>query len=319
MAIVTELNRIATRGEEPAQRAMNYWIFNAAPYSSESESYTARQIYQQRMQDRFWGLGTRTQNRKNLRKGDKVVFYIARPEQVFAGTAELASDCFDLNSQEQRALSHDSPFFTAEHGVRLEAIETWERSRPMAPLSPMLNFIKNPRQWWTHLQGGVRQVDETDYTTIVSGAFESEPSRQSPEALASESLFALEAHLEDFIAHNWDRISWDAPLELYRYGEQTGRQYPAGTWSIDFLAIDHTKSELVVIELKRGHSGDATVGQILRYMNWIRENIATGNQNVRGIIVASEIDEKLRYAVRGLPDVSVKTYNVTFTLQPADM
>ena len=46
---------------------MNYWIFNAAPYSSDAESYTTRQIYDRRMHDKFWGLGTGTQNRRNVR------------------------------------------------------------------------------------------------------------------------------------------------------------------------------------------------------------------------------------------------------------
>ena len=54
-------------------------------------------------------------------------------------------------------------------------------------------------------------------------------------------------------------------------------------------------------------------------MNWVREHVAAENQNVRGIIVASEIDEKLRYAARGLPDVSTKTYGVTFSLQSEDV
>lgn len=298
---------------------MNYWIFNAAPYSSDGESYTARQIYERRMQDKFWGLGTRTQNRRNVRKGDQVVFYIARPEQVFAGTARLASDSFDLNPKEQASLSHGSAFFTTEHGVWLEVIETWEQSRPMAAMASSLKFIKNPAQWWTHLQGGVRQVEESDYAAIVSGVSAREPMGRSAEELESQSLFALEAHLEEFIAHNWSKISWGAGLELYRDGEQTGRQYPAGTWSIDFLAADRKANELIVIELKRGQTSDATVGQVLRYMNWVRENVATEGQNVRGIIVASEIDDALRYAARGLPNVSVKTYAVTFSLQAADI
>jgi RecB family endonuclease NucS len=104
-------------------------------------------------------------------------------------------------------------------------------------------------------------------------------------------------------------------LELYREGDQTGRQFPAGTWSIDFLAVDAKASELVVIELKRGQTSDATVGQVLRYMTWVRKNLAVKDQNVRGIIVASEIDEALRYAANGLPNVSVKTYSVTFSLK----
>jgi len=39
---------------------MNYWIFTVAPHRSDSESYTARQIYERRMEDRFWGIGART-------------------------------------------------------------------------------------------------------------------------------------------------------------------------------------------------------------------------------------------------------------------
>ena len=283
----------------------------------DTESYTGRQIYERRMQDRFWGLGTRTQNRKKLRKGDQVVFYIARPEQVFVGTARLASDCFDLNSEQQAKLSRGSAFFTAEHGVWLEAIERWGRSHSMAPLAPTLKFVKNPGQWWTRLQGGVRQVEESDYSVIVRGSSAHEPIGLAAEQLESQNLFALEAHLEDFIAKNWSKISWGAPLELYRDGDQTGQQFPAGTWSIDFLAIDAKKNEFVVIELKRGQTSDATIGQVLRYMNWVRENVATENQSVRGIIVASEIDDALRYAVRGLQHVSVKTYTVTFSLQSA--
>jgi RecB family endonuclease NucS len=83
------------------------------------------------------------------------------------------------------------------------------------------------------------------------------------------------------------------------------------------LAIDPKKDELVVIELKRGHTSEATIGQALHYMSWVRENVAKENQNVRGIIVASEIDGALRYAARGQPNLSVKTYAVTFSLQPA--
>jgi hypothetical protein len=190
---------------------MNCWIFNAAPYASDTESYTARQIYERRMQDRFWGLGIRTQNRKKLRRGDQVVFYIDRPEQVFAGTARLASDCFDLDAEQQAKLSHVSAFFTAEHGVLLDAIETWQQSHPMPLLAPTLKFVKNPAQWWTHLQGGVRQVEESDYSVIVSGAATHEPMGPTTEQLEAQSLFALEAHLEEFIAHNWLKISWGAP------------------------------------------------------------------------------------------------------------
>ncbi len=294
---------------------MNYWIFTAAPHKDKSESYTAKQIYECRMQDHFWGLGEKTANRKSVRQGDQVVFYRARPEQVFVGTARLATDSFELNAEEQAGLSHDSAFFTSKYGVRLDAIEVWQKPRPMADLASILKFVTNPTQWWTHLQGGIRQVEESDYAAITSGSSPAEGSSRSTEELAAQSLFALEAHLEEFIAHNWSKISWGAALELYGGEEHTGRQYPAATWSIDFLAVDQKTNELVVIELKRGQTSDATVGQVLRYVNWVKQNLAQPNQKVRGIIVASEIDDALRYALKGLQNVSVKTYAINFLLQ----
>jgi len=175
----------------------------------------------------------------------------------------------------------------------------------MAELAPKLKFVANPALWGTYLQGGIRQVEEGDYTAITSGSpISAETPFRTTEELAAQSLFALEAHLEEFIPYNWSKISWGAALELYREGEQTGRQYPAATWSIDFLAVDQNTNELVVIELKRGQTSDASVGQVLRYINWIKKNLAKPDQNVRGIIVASEIDDALRYAVTGLPNIS---------------
>jgi hypothetical protein len=294
---------------------MNYWIFIAAPHNEGSESYTAKEIYERRMQDQFWGLGARTSNRRNIRKGDQIVFYIARPESAFVGTARLASDCFELNDEEKLKLSHGSRFFTAEYGVMLDKIVSWEKSRRVEALAPNLKFVKDPAQWWAYLQGGIRQVEETDFGVITSSFAIAEPSIRESEEIAAQNLFALESHLEEFIAHNWSKISWGTNLKLFSEGEQTGRQFPAGTWSIDFLAVDLNTNELVVIELKRGQTSDASVGQVLRYINWVRENVATRDQKVRGIIVASGIDAALRYAARGLPDVSVKTYTVTFSLQ----
>lgn len=263
-------------------------------------------------QTAFWGLGERTANRRNVRKGDAVVFYIARPESAFGGTARLSSDSFTLTSDQQEQYGHDSDFFTADYGVLLDNIVTWETSRAVAALAHELELIENPEQWWAYLQGGIRQISEADYAKILSGVAEQPPAQAQP--AVSESLFALEAHLEDFIEKNWDKIDWGAPLQLYSDGDQNGRQYPAGTWSIDFLAVDQKTRDLVVLELKRGQTSDSTIGQVLRYMSWIREHLAQPDQEVRGIIVASDIDEALQYAAKGLAGVEVMTYRVTFTL-----
>ena len=294
---------------------MNYWIFNATNHKNGEESLSGRDVYRIRMGDRFWGLGAPTANRKRLAPGDRVVFYIGQPEMAFAGTATLASASFDLSPDRKAEFSHDSDFFTTDHGVELTDIDAWAVVQPMPPLAPSLDFVEDSNRWGVYLQGGTRQISEDDFQRIVSMTV---PPEAPAEPVQSEAeSFALETHLEDFMERNWPMIDWGAQLDLYQDEDTSGRQFPAGLWSIDFLAVDQDTGDLVVIELKRGRTSDSTVGQVLRYMSWVRENLAAEGQAVRGLIVAREIDDALRYAVRGLVAVEVKTYSVSFSLSHA--
>ena len=97
---------------------------------------------------------------------------------------------------------------------------------------------------------------------------------------------------------------------------QSGRQFPAGPWSIDFLCVDNKSGDFVVIELKRGQTSDATIGQIARYMSYLKKNLAKSEQGVQGVIVAKDVDDALRYAIEAVPNVRVMTYRVDFKLRP---
>lgn len=297
---------------------MNYWIFVATNHSDAEtdESFTAREILERRLADGFWGLRQRTPHRRNLQQGDRVVFYEGRPASAFAAEAELDSASLEPDESERDRLSHGTQFFRPEYGVYLRNPEIWETRHPVDELAPELDFIDDPARWWLYLQGGIRQISEADFRRILTG-----PSRTAPdeEELEQQSLFALESHLEEFIDENWSRIDWGGEnLRLYQDGDQTGRPFPADTWSIDFLAIDNETGDWVVIELKRGQSSDATIGQVLRYIGWVRENMAEEGQSVRGIIVANEVDDALRYAARTQPNVDLKTYSVSFQLQSVE-
>jgi restriction system protein len=152
---------------------------------------------------------------------------------------------------------------------------------------------------------------EEDFRTIIGEKTLVEQITTSRD-IESQPEFALETHLEKFIYDNWDKISWGSKLELYKTEEQDGRQFPAGPWSIDFLAVDKNSNDLVVIELKKGKTSDATVGQIQAYINWVKENVANMGQDVRGIIIAKEVDDRLKYAVKNLKYIEIKTYKVDF-------
>jgi restriction system protein len=69
-----------------------------------------------------------------------------------------------------------------------------------------------------------------------------------------------------------------------------------------------------VIELKKGRASDKVVGQILRYMGYVKEMLAEEGQTVKGAIIALEDDTRIRRALVMVPDVSFYRYEVSFKL-----
>jgi len=296
---------------------MSYWIFIVTNKVSDGREFTAEEVLRQRIEDKFWGLGETTPNRKNLKQDDKAVFYVGNPVKSFAATATLATDAFKLSTEDQDDVSHGIAFYRPPWGVRLKDLRVWDEKKPVATLLPVLQFIENKSFWGTYLQGGVRGIEEGDYERIV-GAAASVSSSPQPEAVDRASEFALEAHLEEFMDRNWDNIDFGLRLKKYQAEGQSGRQFPAGPWSIDFLCTDENSGDLVVLELKRGKTSDATVGQLLRYVTYVKENLAKPGQAVRGLIVARDVDDALRYSVKAVPSFKVLTYRVDFKLRLAE-
>jgi len=77
---------------------------------------------------------------------------------------------------------------------------------------------------------------------------------------------------------------------------------------MDLLCKDKNNN-LVVIELKKyGAPTYSIIDQITRYMGFIKEKVADKNQDVRGIIIVGQKDEKLEYSVKAIPKLEVKTF-----------
>jgi len=55
--------------------------------------------------------------------------------------------------------------------------------------------------------------------------------------------------------------------------------------------------ELLVVELKKGRARDSVVGQIQRYMGYIKDEIVESDQIVKGVIVAFEDDQRIKRAL----------------------
>jgi hypothetical protein len=129
----------------------------------------------------------------------------------------------------------------------------------------------------------------------------------------SRGLFYMEKQLEDFKIRNWDETEFGEKYELiFQDGELKSQQYSTSIGPIDILAKDKNTGSHVVIELKRDQTSDDTVGQVARYMGWVKEEL--NDPDVRGIIVAGSFDQRLHYAGQMVPNVDVFLYQVDFKL-----
>jgi len=147
-------------------------------------------------------------------------------------------------------------------------------------------------------------------------------SEESPTEVFDEAdgfLFPLESHLRDFIAANLDSIKLhNVALRLYEDSSgHDGVEYPTDVGRIDILA-QASNGDLVVFELKLSKGPDRAVGQALRYMGWVSKHLAVGKK-VSGVIVALEIDEKLKYAVSLVPNITLFEYKLRFDLNQVSL
>jgi restriction system protein len=129
------------------------------------------------------------------------------------------------------------------------------------------------------------------------------------------AAFAMERHLEDFLVQNWAGTELGRDYDIYTEdGELVGQQYPTDTGPMDVLAVKKDKSELLVVELKKGRASDAVIGQVLRYMGFVQDELAEPGQAVRGAIIALEDDLRVRRALAMVPSIQFFRYQVSFRL-----
>ena len=152
----------------------------------------------------------------------------------------------------------------------------------------------------------IRQDDESDklFVERVDVVVEVDDKKSNAPSLA----FALESHLRDYLAKNLGSLLIDnKKLELVR------TEYPTGVGPIDILAKDE-QGNFYAFELKCSRGTDPALGQLLRYKGWLMANEAK-NKQVFGIIVAEKIDQKLKYALNAVANVTLLEYEVNFQLK----
>jgi len=229
---------------------------------------------------------------KGVKKGDIVMSRIA-PGEYMVG--EVVSDYMYL-------AGHEMPHRRAVNWFK-DSLFRESMSEPLqnsaGGITTVVNLTKYAGEISLLLEGKSTQVILTNDVTI-----------EDP------SVFALEKHLEDFLEHNWNYTELGKKYDIFEEeGERVGRQYPSDTGPIDILAISKDKKELLIVELKRGRVTDVVVGQIQRYMGYVKDELAEEGQTVRGVIIGFEDDIKIYRALSVAPSIDFYTYKIQFTLE----
>jgi hypothetical protein len=129
---------------------------------------------------------------------------------------------------------------------------------------------------------------------------------------AESFIFPIEANLRDFLISNLNTVK-DSKLSLFvDENGRDGKEYPTAVGPIDILTVDED-GNFIVFELKLTRGADKALGQILRYMGWVKKNLANGKL-VKGVIVANKMDEKIKYAVMMTSDITLYEYEMNFVL-----
>lgn len=168
---------------------------------------------------------------------------------------------------------------------------------------------------------GTWEITNDDFGKLVVKKLEedlAEPDEPEPDG-ESKLTFPFESHLRDFIAQNLESIEINGnKLMLYVDDEgRAGVEYRIGVGFIDILAIDEN-GNFVVFELKLNKGIDSALGQILRYMGWIKTHLAL-DKEVKGVIVSKKADNRLKYATSIVSDISLFEYELDFKVDKVEL
>jgi Endonuclease NucS C-terminal domain len=212
-------------------------------------------------------------------------------------------------------------------GVEVHPLKEWLRQHPevLPGVDPNLSTSHQLRSALRRLGWTMQQTPAeirlimpgTDASSeVVAEVLGASDASENPDADVAP-FFTLEYQLRDFIASNLNTMSING-RRLRLWVDPTGRdgvEFPSAVGPIDILAVDDSGS-FFVFELKRANGSDRAIGQLTRYMGWVRQTIGRGH-DVFGVIVAKSIGENLRYSASVVPNVHLFEYEVKFQLKPA--
>jgi tetratricopeptide (TPR) repeat protein len=226
-------------------------------------------------------------------------------------------------------------------GIYSRAIETWQliqrrgklpgfarrainrlsgkRDKPIIAIAPIESVIKKNDQLRIEEQP-ISKIPDEPKTDSEKIKIEQNDTEQIPlyEEFENREIsynISKEKYLEEEICRLINAgLIFDGELEILNERNlHYGQQFPTEVGRIDILCKNKKTDSLVVFEIKKDKSADIVIGQISRYMGFVKKKIAKPDQSVEGIIITYEKDRKLEYAVSIHDNIRVFTYAVNIS------
>ncbi len=260
---------------------MNYWIFSNKPEGTYPDDDWDMSTILQR---KAYYLNEKERNRASVVSGDIVYLRIFGESYIGRFTIGGAWEP-DLRWKEKH--SHKTGAFPMKN------IDLWKRPLPQGLIiRDLSNQDIRSRVIRITLEDSVRiETAKKVYERLGFGGADGE-------------IVILEKGIEEALKPNLEKMG------LQLAGKDIQQQFTMGPGigRSDIICVNKD-GDLVVLELKRGMGSDEAIGQVLRYMGYVKENIADKGQRVWGGIVATDYDEQLRLAALAS---GIKLYLVRF-------
>jgi len=162
--------------------------------------------------------------------------------------------------------------------------------------------------------------------SVVSPASANRPAppqpaaRVRPKGEPGPTVFHLSpSQVRTLIAEQPDLIAKGFSIYADEKGKAVGANFPTPVGDIDVLARD-AKGNYTVIMVPEQIDPARLVPDILQRMGWVRKHLATGDKEVRSIVVLEQLPEEVAYAAAGAGgNLAFKAFRVALTFHDLDV
>jgi hypothetical protein len=236
---------------------------------------------------------------RRTRQGDLVFLYRTSPKMDIAYLMQATSDAFDINDDyytSEKGWDYGCEFRVMQKLQNPITIQDLRKDKLMRDW-PVLKAQFRRRSWaiaseyWERLNE-LAQKSNRGYETAVEKVQKSINRDIAYESELEEALFQDLTPLKKF--------GYD--LEIYndRHSGKKGKQFICSGKGgrIDLLCYDRKKRKYVVIELKNVSASQKTIGQIMKYMGWVSQNISKGSP-VLGLVISRGTEPEFELGLLG--------------------